>query len=305
MSKAIDTSKIVEFIKSSKEPVNKKQILEATGYSGDYKYAMKIIQKEHDEIKVSGLRNNAVYSWSPKKALYSEMKNREGYPDKTAGKAIANVMKKSSGKYPMRQSFGEVWSTSLVSDDMEGLLVISAKEGICICYNVYPSKKNFMKEAYTFKWADNLGSHYVSALSPVNIVDRKLGKRLYEIGTAEKEALKAFVTAAIDVSPVIETIKSDIQVVPDPRDKKLIQNLEAMIDSLKEKYEASVSEKLALEEENNELKAEKAVPEAVTKIEYRTDPKEIEMAVMKAKCEIYEKLIFGESNIKAQKLQAV
>lgn len=296
--KTIDTSGILEFIKSSKEPVNKKQILEATGYKGDYKYAMKLLKEEHDEIQVTGTRGNAFYSWNPKKELYSEMKNSEGYPDGTAGKAIANVMR-NSGKYPMRQHFGEVWSTSNVNDDMEGLLVISAKEGMCICYNVYPSKKGFMKESSTFKWVDNLGKHYVSTMSPVNVQERKLGKKLFEIGTAEKDCLKEFVMAALDISPVVETITQQPveieKIVPDPKDKRMIEQLEIRVNNLKAKLDMTDARNFDLEEENNLLKASIAVPEAATKVEYRTDPKEIEMAVLMAKCEIYEKLVFGDS----------
>lgn len=279
----IDTSKIVEFIKNSKRPVTRKEIIEATGYDGDFKYAIKIIASEHEEFQKSGSTTNMVYSWNEKKPLYSEMKNSEGYPDGTAGKAIANVMK-CSGRYPMRQQFGEVWSTSNVSDDMEGLLVISAKEGICICYNVYPQKKGFMKDQYVFKWHDNSGAHYICTLNPVNTQERKLGKKLYEIGTAEKNLLKEFVTAAIDVSPVVETVTTEI--IPDPADKKLIEELETRINDL-------AVRSFELEEENNKLKASIAVPEAVTKVEYRTDPKEIEMAVLRAKCEIYERLLFA------------
>lgn len=296
--KPIDTSSILEFIKSSKEPVSKKQILEATGYSGDYKYAMKQLKKEHEELTVTGSKGKAFYSWNPKKALYSEMKNPEGYPDGTAGMAIANVMK-SSGRYPMRQRFGEVWSTSNVNDDMEGLLVISAKEGMCICYNVYPSKKAFMKESSTFKWVDNTGKHYISAMSPVNVQERKLGKKLFEIGAAEKDCLKEFVIAALDISPVTETVGTiPIEVpvekiVPDPEDKRMIEQLEVRIYDLKERLNMADVRNVELEEENNKLKASIAVPEAVTKVEYRTDPKEIEMAVLKAKCEIYERLLFA------------
>lgn len=286
----IDTSKIVEFIKNSKRPVTRKEIIEATGYDGDFKYAIKIIASEHEEFQKSGSTTNMVYSWNEKKPLYSEMKNSEGYPDGTAGKAIANVMK-CSGRYPMRQQFGEVWSTSNVSDDMEGLLVISAKEGVCICYNVYPQKKSFMKDQYVFKWHDNSGAHYICTLNPVNTQERKLGKKLYEIGTAEKNLLKEFVTAAIDVSPVVETVTTEI--VPDPKDKRMIEQLETRIDDLKARLDTTAVKNVELKEENNLLKASIAVPEAVTKVEYRTDPKEIEMAVLRAKCEIYERLLFA------------
>ena len=288
----IDTSKIVEFIKNAKRPVSRKEIIEATGYDGDFKYAIKIIASEHEEFQKSGSTTNMVYSWNEKKALYSEMKNSEGYPDGTAGKAIANVMK-CSGRYPMRQQFGEVWSTSNVSDDMEGLLVISAKEGVCICYNVYPQKKGFMKDQYVFKWHDNSGVHYICTLNPVNVQERKLSKKLYEIGTAEKNLLKEFVTAAIDVSPVVETVTTEI--VPDPEDKRTIEELETRIGDLKARLDMTAARSFELEEENNKLKASIAVPEAVTKVEYRTDPKEIEMAVLRAKCEIYEKLLFPSS----------
>lgn len=304
----VDKSKVLEFIKASKIPVGKKEIVASTGYRGDFAWCMKTLMQEYPQIKRTGNTRNVYYIWEEPETLtadqgdYSEMKNQEGYPDGTAGRAIANVMK-SSGRYPMRQRFGEVWSTSNVNDDMEGLLVISAKEGMCICYNVYPSKKAFMKESSTFKWADDKGKHYISAMSPVNVQERKLGKKLFEISAAEKDCLKEFVRAALDISPVVETVGTiPIEVpvektVPDPKDKRMIEQLEARIDDLKARLDTTAVKNLELKEENNMLKASIAVPGAVTTVEYRTDPKEIELAVLKAKCEIYEKLIFSDSNV--------
>lgn len=289
-------AKILEFIKSSKTPVNKQQILDATGFKGDYKYAMKVLQKENEELMVTGTRSNAVYSWSEKKALYSEMQNHEGYPDGTAGKAIANVMKSSNGgKYPMRQKFGEVWSTSNVTDDMEGLLVISAKEGTVICYNVYPQKKSFMRDDYTLRWSDDTGKHYISTINPVNIQERRLGKKLYELGTAEKECLQKSLLEALSISAPAKEVTKIVK-VKDTEAEKKIKELSLAASEANTRIQEVLAENEKLKEELNS--------KPVIEFQSRTDPKDIELAVLKAKCEIYERLVFGSDKI-SQKLQAV
>ena len=260
--KVVDKSKVLDFIKSSDKPVTKKDILDTTGYSGDFKYCMKVLMNQNSELQRVGDRIHATYIWKPGKALYSEIKNPEGYNDFTAGKAIANVMKSSSnGKYPMRQHFGEVWQTSIAYDEAEGLLVGSAKEGVCMCYNVYPTKKPFMKDGYTLKWSDDLGTHYASILNPINCADRKLSKMVLDLKDVEKKAFAAMIRKVIDILPEPEATKT--------------------ITIYKDKPVEVIKEV--------EIPVEKQVE--VIKEVYKTDPMEIEMAVLKAKCEIYEKLL--------------
>lgn len=281
MIQKIDKSKVLDFIKSSKVPVGKKTIVDATGYNGDFSWCIKSLMEENEEIQKAGTSRNATYIWNPKKTMYSEMKNSEGYSDGTAGKAIANVMK-SSGKYPMRQHFGEVWAISNVVDDQEGVLIISAKENTCICYTVYPCKKSFMKPDYTLRWTDDTGTHYISTINPVNLSERKLGKKLYDIGSGEKECLRKSLMAALDI------------VLPEPETK--IQIVEKKVEVPVE-VEKEVIKEVPVE-----------VERIVEKEVYRTDPTEIEMAVLRAKCEIYEKIIFSHgvtNSINTQNLQAV
>lgn len=298
----IDTSAIVNFIKTSKEPVSRKEIIEATGYKGDFSYAIKcVLREDSDIVKIQGanpsLNKYTTNSLRARKEAASEMKNPEGYSDGTAGKAIANVMRSTNGgRYPMRQSFGEVWSSSNVVDDQEGFLVVSAKEGVCICYGVYPSKKSFMKADYTMRWTDDRGqTHFISTINPVNLSERKLLKKLGTLGAGEKECLKisALRALGIDIPEAEEKIK--VVEVSDPKAEKKVLEYSKQCDDLLSKNEALRINVEKAEKENIELrqKLECTVQPA---IEYRTDPVEIEMAVLRAKCDIYEKLIFDKGN---------
>ena len=294
--KTIDTSGILEFIKSSKEPVNKKQILEATGYKGDYKYAMSCLVKDHEEIEVIGGRGKAFYKWNPKKELYSEMKNSEGYPDGTAGKAIANVMRssRSSGKWE-REKFGEFWSSSKVVGSQEGYLVLAAAYRTVICAAVYPEKMHFHKDGFYFTFADQKGHiHYASLIHILNKADDAFSDLKFTLSKNDQERLKTEVGSILGVSLEPRVEERTVE-VSDPSDKKTIEELEAKIKEVDEANHRVTARNAVLAKENLRLKASIAVPGAVTTVEYRTDPKEIEMEVLKAKCDIYEKLVFGDS----------
>ena len=69
---------VLEFIKKADHPVSKKEIIEATSFDGDFKYYMKKLKASNEEIQTVGNTSNLRYFWSAKKALYSEMKNKEG-----------------------------------------------------------------------------------------------------------------------------------------------------------------------------------------------------------------------------------
>lgn len=265
---SVDTSAVLNYIKASKVPVKKRDIIAGTGYDGDFRYCITKLLKEHEELQRIGSTGAEVsYVWKPGKAIYSEMKNPEGYSDSTAGKAIANIMRTSNnGKYPMRQRFGDVWSSSNdVLDDQEGFLIITAKGGVIVACNVYPTKKPFMKDGLYFKWTDNNGFHYASVINVVNITERKLSRKAYEIGTAEKAAFAKAVADVLDIQ-----IEQEEKVVV----KEIEKKVEVPVEVTKE--------------------VEKIVEVPVEKEVYRTDPKEIELAVLRAKCEVYEKLIFRD-----------
>lgn len=264
MPKAKDLTNVLEFIKASDHPVRKQDIVQATGFTGDFSHAINNLIKANDELQIVGSGKFRSYIWKPQKAIYSDMKNPEGYTDSTAGKAIANVMKSmSDGKYPMRQKFGEVWSCNNVLDDLEGVLIISANDGMIFGYNVYPSKKGFMKDGHVFKWVDNEGSHYISVMSPVNTNERKLVKKVLEVGAAEKIALKEKVSQAIGISinpvEVVKTVEVPVEV------EKIVEK---------------------------EVPVEKIVEKIV---EVPTmDPKELELALLRQKVDIYEMFLRGE-----------
>lgn len=270
---AVNVAKIVDFIKSSKEPVDRKQILNATGYGGDFNYAMKLVVNGHDDIERIGDKSHAFYIYKPSKAIYSEMKNSEGYPDSTAGRAIAAVMKtENGGRFPMRQSFGEVWPLSTVKGCCEGLLVVSAKAGTCIGFNVYPEKQDFMKPEYIKSIIDPDGHvHYVYTLSPVNTYASNIpGKDpKFEISDEEKESLRDWVCEIFNIEPSIRTVEVEIK---DTSLETEVAQLKASIARYQEQCDHLLEENAKLAETG----------------------KNIELAVLKAKCEIYEKIVFGE-----------
>ena len=278
MSKSVDMSSIIDFIKSSKEPVNKKQILEATNYAGDYKYAMKVLKEKYDELKVTGTRSNALYSWSPAKAVYSEMKNPEGYPDSTAGKAIANVMK-SDGKYRgnMKQKLGCIYSNAKASPEIEGLLVLSAKDGIVVGYHVFSEMQSFMKDECTFEWEDEQGHHYIIPICPININEKYIGtKPKNKLDPETEERFKKAVRYALDIG--VEQVKVPVEVVAekvasDPEDKAKLDMLTALLNEVNKK--------------NEDLQAQL---DEVTATKDRITDKELRLAVAEAKLEVYERL---------------
>lgn len=282
MAVKVDMSSVLEFIKNSKEPVNKAQILEATGYSGDFKYCIKTLKARHEELETVGTKFTAAYIWKPAKPLYSEIRNPEGYKDSTAGKAIANVMRVTgNGRYPMRQHFGEVWTNSSVRDNAEGLLVVSANGGVCVGYNVYPEFKAFIKKDFCFKWNDKNGWHYVSLINPINVYENYIGKRIMSV---PEELMDNLRTEIAKVFPISGEVEEKIVEVEKVVEKEVPVEVEKVVEKI----------------------VEKEVPVEVEKIiEKPTDPREIELAVLKAQNEIYELLIFGKTNLNLNKKEAI
>ena len=300
---AVDVTPIVDFIKSSEEPVGKKRIVEGTGYKGKFDYAMKMILAGDYGIVVNNATNRSLttYSYVAKKPE-AEMKNPEGYPDRTAGKAIANVMRSSNGgRYPMRQSVGEIWTSSNLVDDQEGFLVVSAKEGVCICYNVYPTKKSFMKPDYTMRWTDDIGhTHFISTINPVNLSERKLLKKIGTIGSGEKECLKTSVLNALSIDIPEPQEKVKIVKVNDPITEKRLNEALSQNEKLGkevERLKKNESEfKLTFDADAIERQAKLTEEIEELKGKLNEKDKEIEFAVLQAKCDIYEKLLFDKGN---------
>lgn len=284
----VDMTKVLEFLMNSKEPVTKGQIIEATGYTGDFKYCIKTLKAQHEELETVGQRAGAAYIWKPSKPIYSEMKNNEGYADKTAGKAIAHVMTENNGRWPMRQRFGEVWSVTEKSQDKEGILVVSAKGGTVLCYKVYRVRKRFMNPDYIVSWADKNGWHYISTLNIENVSDMTIAKKLYELDTETKKHIRgkiveAFGTNIFDTVEVIKEVEKPVEVVKEiEKPVEVVKEVEKLVEVEKPVEVVKEVEKLV----KIEIPVEKIV-------ERPTDPREIEIAVLKAKNEIYEQLIFG------------
>lgn len=272
---------IVEFLKTIAKPVSKNEIIEATKFDGDFRHSIAKLRRQYSEIETIGSTNQTKYFWK------SEEKNQEGYSDPTASKALKNVMR-SSGTYPMRQQFGEIWSTSTVTDDQEGFLVISAKDGTCICYKIYPERKVFMKNRWTFKWSDDIGPHYVSTINIFNVNERKLDRKISELTSEEKAALTDFVRSAVDITPSAETTDSKLETALKESNERN-HELELLLGDADEKN-------MKLEERNQKLRdhiedlqqklAAAIVPEASTSV----DKKDVELAVLRGKLEVYERL---------------
>ena len=312
MSREKDVTALIDYIKSSKSPVGKSDIIKATGFTGDFARQMNKLRDKNPELQIVGAGKARRYIWKDgeKKipeapaSLYSaddvrrinwaagsinkEMKNPEGYSDTTAGRAIANVMRTtaSDGRYPMNQRFGEVWK--LIERDPHArkdnftneFLVIAAKASYCIGYRVFSEKTTYMSEGYVFKWRDDNGMHYISLVNPINVYHRNLSKEgMYEIDSKKKEELRSLVSSVLDISTTIKEVQ-----VPDPSAERTIKELQDKCDA----FEISNSR---LEKENDELKAKLD--------DCKTDSKEmvvisgLELALLKQKVEIYEKFLSG------------
>lgn len=259
------------------KPVGKKDICTTIGYPkvGDFAADMKAIMEQSDSIIASGAGKLRVYSFNPTKALYSEVKNPEGYKDSTAGKAIANVMRSTSmskGTYPMRQQFGEVWQFGLPNGSMEGMLVISAMNGSVICIPVYPSKQGYMEDNATISWMDeNDKLHFTYLMNVQSRAERDLKRKLFTIPKVAQEKISKGVSDILG-------IKQDVV-------EKVVT---------KEIPVEKIVEKVVTKEIPVEKIVEKEVPVEVIKEVPTSDPRDIELATLRVRVEIYEQFLRGE-----------
>lgn len=259
------------------KPVGKKAICEAVKYpaSGDFAMDMKIIMEQSDSIIASGTGKLRVYSFNPTKALYSEVKNPEGYKDSTAGKAIANVMRSSSmskGTYPMRQQFGDVWQFGHPNGSQEGMLVISAMNGSVICVPVYPTRQGYMDDNATISWMDEDNKlHYVHLMNIQSRAERDLKRKLFTIPKVAQDKISKGVSDILGIKPdVVEKVVT------------------------KEIPVEKIVEKVVTKEVPVEKIVEKEVPVEVIKEVPTSDPRDIELATLRVRVEVYEQFLRGE-----------
>ena len=264
-------------------PVGKKDICTAIGYPkvGDFAADMKAIMEQSDSIIASGAGKLRAYSFNPKKSLYSEMKNPEGYKDSTAGKAIANVMRndpvtlnESDGTYPGPYHFGDFWKVSNRStsgSSQEGMIVLAAKNGSIICVPVWPSKLRFMEEKETISWIGEDGNyHYVYVMNIQSRPAEEFKERKWSMPKSEKEKLSKKVAGILGIKPdVVEKVVT------------------------KEIPVEKIVEKVVTKEVPVEKIVEKEVPVEVIK-EVPIDPRDIELATLRVRVEIYEQFLRGE-----------
>lgn len=252
--------------------VGKKAICEAVKYpaSGDFAGDMNSILAEGSGITVVGVGRARAYMYSPVKELYSEVKNPEGYKDFTAGKAIANALRSSGlnngGRYPMRQQFGEVWQFSLPNGSMEGMLVVAAKNGSCICVPVYPTKQGYMDQSATICWLDEKKEmHFAYLMNLQSRAERDLKKKLMDLPEDAKEKLLKKCSEVLGLKP--ETIEVE-KIVEKP--VEVIKEVEKIVEK--------------------PVEVIKEVPVPVTS----ADPREMELALLRQRVEIYEQFLRGE-----------
>lgn len=261
----VGREKIVDYLKSQHNPRTKKEIVSGAGFGGDFDYAIKVLMNEHSEIVKGNVRGRtATYCWRSKKETEEKpLTNAEGYSDPTAGKAIINAMKLSNGKYPMRQQFGEVWSTSRVVGDQEGVLILFARNSRCIVIPVYPTKKSFFDDEISLRWqTKDEYWHFTSMSSICNYSDNILSKRLYSLSEEDKERVREAVIKVFGAECSFET--------------KSIETVEVPVEVEKE-----------------------VVKEVVREVEVpvQTDKKDIEILLLQQKVEIYERLLFKNPHI--------
>lgn len=271
----IDGTAIVKLLKKEGRPLKRKEIIESGGYAGHntsyFSCFMDRLMAEHPEIHKNGRHASTTYEWvekTPAAKKKDEMKNAEGYSDPVAGIAIANVMRQSVSRYPERQRFGELWRTG-GNNEYEGILVISAKEGICIGCFVYGSRKGSMKDGYTFTWAGKTGRHWCSLLNIINFQTRNIVSRIEELDDQKKAELRKLLadTLGYEVTKEVEVkeIEKPVEVVKEVPVEKIVEKV--------------VEKKVGMtEEEVQEL--------------LDVQEKEFERKLLEQKVSIYEKVLF-------------
>lgn len=264
-----EQTKILNCVKESKAPINKKEIIAKIGVVKNFDVVMRDLRVRNPEIQKIGQAAGTTYIWKEAKPV--EVKNKEGYTDSTAAAAINNVMKVSTS-YPERQKFGELWKVS-GNNEYEGILVISAKEGTCIGCFVYDSRKGFMKDGYTFNWSDNTGRHWCSSLNIVNLRTNYIARKISEVPDQKKSEFRRLlavtlgteVTKEVEVKTVVETKTETVEVgLKDEEVQKLL-----------DEQEKSYEKRLAERDER-----ERAIKNAY------------EAKLLEQKIEIYERILF-------------
>lgn len=261
--------RIVKYLKSAGRPVGKVDIVKNAQVDGVFDSIMRKTREEYPQIHKIGDKQAALYEWKEAApAPEPKNKNAEGYSDSTASKAIANVMRQTPTGYPERQKFGELWRTG-GNNEYEGILVISAKEGICIGCFVYGSRKGSMKDGYTFTWAGKTGRHWCSLLNIINFQTRNIVSRIEELDDQKKAELRKLLADTLGYEVTKETqikeVEKEVEVVKEVPVEKIVEKV--------------VEKKVGMtEDEVQEL--------------LDAQEKEFERKLLEQKVSIYEKVLF-------------
>lgn len=261
--------RIVGYLKSAGRPVGKSDIVKNANIDGVFDSIMRKTREEYPQIQKIGDKQGAMYEWKePEPTKKETFKNAEGYSDKTAGKAIINAMKQASTGYPERQKFGEFWRTG-GNNEYEGILVISAKEGMCIGCFVHSSRKGFMKDGYTFNWYGKTGRHWCSTLALINFQTRNITTRIEELDEQKKTEFRNLLAETLGYE-----VTKEVQVIEKPVEVEKIVEKEVPVE-----VEKVVEKKVGMSEDE--------VQELLDAQE-----KEFERKLLEQKVSIYEKVLF-------------
>lgn len=268
---------VAEYLKGINRPASKKEIVEATHITGIFDAVMREVRKTFPNIEKIGNTVSTKYVWReteekrPEPKRESVFYNASGYKDPVAGAALSNVMK-SSGRYPEPQRFGEFWRTA-GNNEYEGLLVITAKNGIAIGCFVHGMRKGFMSPEHTFVWSDGTGKHFCSLLHLVNYQTRNLTNRITCLPDETKTELRKLLglTLGYDVTTEVKT--------------KVVTKVETEVREVGMKEEEV--QKLLDEQEAEAEKKIEALKRTITELQEETKAQ-----LLQQKVDIYEKLLF-------------
>jgi hypothetical protein len=133
---------LVDLIRTTKGPVTLSELVNVTGIErGALRRSMNAICDENPCIRVeSGIgRKSTSYTWTPpekeERKTYRTFKNKEGYSDTTAEKAIEST--DSPKKDAVSPGAGEVWSTTEANGSNGLIFVLNSLNGAAQCIKLY------------------------------------------------------------------------------------------------------------------------------------------------------------------------
>lgn len=133
---------LVDLIRTTKGPVTLSELVNVTGIDrGALRRSMNAICCENPCIRAeSGIgRKSTSYTWTPpekeERKTYRTFKNKEGYSDTTAEKAIEST--DSPKKDAVSPGAGEVWSTTEANGSNGRIFVLNSLNGAAQCIKLY------------------------------------------------------------------------------------------------------------------------------------------------------------------------